>query len=49
VDVEPFYKAKLAAAVFYASHVLLANIGLLASVTAGVDALEHAEQFTAAL
>ncbi len=48
VDVEPFYNSKLAAAAFYASHVLLANLGLLASVIAGSDALGQAEQITVA-
>jgi hypothetical protein len=46
VDVEPLYKAKLAAAGFYASHVLLPNLGLLAAVTAGGAALSDAESFT---
>jgi 3-(methylthio)propanoyl-CoA dehydrogenase len=46
VDVEPFYKAKLAAAGFYASHILLPNLGLLAAVTAGTDALVQSETFT---
>ena len=44
VDVEPFYKAKLAAAGFYASHILLANLGLLAAVTGGAEALKYAEK-----
>jgi len=47
VDLEPVYKSKLAAAGFYASHVLLANLGLLAAVTAGEDALSQAEQISA--
>jgi alkylation response protein AidB-like acyl-CoA dehydrogenase len=46
VDVEPFYKAKLAAAGFYASHILLPNLGLLAAVTAGRQVLDLAEAFT---
>ncbi len=46
VDAEPFYKSKLAAAGFYASHVLLPNLGLLAAVTAGRAALSDAESFT---
>jgi hypothetical protein len=46
VDLEPFYKAKLAAAGFYASHVLLTNLGLLAAVTAGRAAMKDAECFT---
>jgi hypothetical protein len=47
VDLDPFYKAKLAAAGFYASHVLLPSLGLSAAVQAGCDALGYAEQFTA--
>jgi len=46
VDAEPFYKSKLAAAGFYASHVLLPNLGLLAAVMAGGAALSDAESFT---
>jgi alkylation response protein AidB-like acyl-CoA dehydrogenase len=45
-DAEPFYLAKLAAAGFYASHVLLPNLGLLSAVKAGIVALEEAEAFT---
>ncbi len=44
VESEPFYKAKLYAAGFYASHILLASLGLLSAVTAGVDALRYAEK-----
>jgi hypothetical protein len=46
VSAEPFYAAKLAAAGFYGSHVLLPNLGLLAAVTAGQQALGQAEAFT---
>ncbi len=46
VDVEPFYNSKLAAAGFYASHVLLPSLGLLAAVRAGQQALDQAEAFT---
>ncbi len=42
----PFYSAKLAAAGFYASHVLLPNLGLVETVMAGKEALEAAEVFT---
>jgi alkylation response protein AidB-like acyl-CoA dehydrogenase len=45
-DAEPFYNAKLAAAGFYASHVLLTNLGLLSAVKAGEAALAEAEGFT---
>jgi alkylation response protein AidB-like acyl-CoA dehydrogenase len=43
---EPFYATKLAAAGFYASHVLLPSQGLLAAVKAGNEALEQAATFT---
>ncbi len=43
---EPFYAAKLAAAGFYGSHVLLPNLGLLSAITAGQQALDQAEAFT---
>jgi len=43
---EPFYTAKLAAACFYASHVLLPNLGLVEAVMAGKEALDAAEVFT---
>ncbi len=43
---EPFYATKLAAAGFYASHVLLPSLGLLAAVKAGSEALEQAAAFT---
>ncbi len=48
VNSEPLYKSKLAAAGFYASHVLQPNLGLLAAVTAGADALDQADQITEA-
>lgn len=46
VSAEPFYAAKLAAAGFYGSHVLLPNLGLLSAITAGQPALDQAEAFT---
>jgi hypothetical protein len=45
-DGEPIYNAKIAAAGFYASHVLLPNLGLLSAVKAGKAALAEAEGFT---
>ena len=46
LDTESFYKEKLASAGFYASQVLLPNLGLLAAVQSGTDALREAECFT---
>jgi hypothetical protein len=43
---DPFYATKLAAAGFYASHVLLPSLGLLAAVKAGSEALEQAAEVT---
>jgi alkylation response protein AidB-like acyl-CoA dehydrogenase len=42
----PFYKSKMAATGYYASHVLLPSLGLVSAVTAGAQALEEARAFT---
>jgi alkylation response protein AidB-like acyl-CoA dehydrogenase len=42
----PFYKSKMAAAGYYASHVLLPSLGLVFAVRAGAQALAESRAFT---